>query len=105
MSTRQHAIVRVSLTDVISTTLKDVDLIIQETGVVAQGDLLPNVQGDPTQLGPLFQNLLSNDLTFQRTESTYRITAPALTRRMWTALFRPSSDYMARASLLVRALA
>ena len=66
ISTRQEAAVEVALNRVIHAVLSDLDLIIQETGAVIEVGTLPTVQGDATQLGQLFQNLLSNALKFRR---------------------------------------
>ncbi|QJW90072.1 PAS domain-containing protein [Spirosoma taeanense] len=66
ISTRQEASAPVSLTDVVHTVLTDLDLTIQETGAVVSLEPLPTVQGDPSQLGQLFQNLLSNALKFRQ---------------------------------------
>ncbi|MBO0930458.1 PAS domain S-box protein [Fibrella aquatilis] len=66
ISTRQEATTRVSLTTVVSNALLDLDLRIQETKAVIEVVPLPTVQGDASQLGQLFQNLLSNALKFTR---------------------------------------
>lgn len=70
ISTRQETASSVALNGVILTVLTDLDLTIQETGAMIDVDILPTVQGDPSQLGQLFQNLLSNALKFRRTEVT-----------------------------------
>lgn len=56
----------VSLSDVVKRALADLDLLIEETGAVVRVNSLPTVQGDPSQLGQLFQNLLSNALKFRQ---------------------------------------
>ncbi|GAB3506738.1 hypothetical protein GCM10027341_40280 [Spirosoma knui] len=66
ISTRQDASKAVSLAQVLSITLADLELSIQETGAIVDMDPLPTVQGDDSQLGQLFLNLLSNALKFQR---------------------------------------
>lgn len=66
ISTHQEAAKAVPLIPLIESVLTDLDLIIQETEARITVDSLPIIQGDPTQLGQLFQNLLSNALKFRR---------------------------------------
>ncbi|SOD82248.1 ATP-binding protein [Spirosoma fluviale] len=66
ISTWQNITALVSLNSVIETVLSDLELRIQETGAVVEVALLPNIQGDRSQLEQLFQNLLSNALKFSR---------------------------------------
>ena len=81
ISTRQDASAAVSLTQIISTTLADLELSIQETGAIIDMGPLPTVQGDASQLGQLFQNLLSNALKFRRpnVSPVIRIRAQSIT--------------------------
>ena len=85
ISTRQEATKSISLNTVIKTTLADLDLLIQEAEAQLIIGPLPIVQGDPSQLGQLFQNLLSNALKFRIPDQTatiqvsaHQITADAL---------------------------
>jgi PAS domain S-box-containing protein len=66
ISTQQSALDWVSLTDVVKTVLTDLELIIHETGAKVTIETLPRLKGDRSQLGQLFQNLLSNALKFRR---------------------------------------
>jgi len=66
ISTRQEATDQVSLNEVVCAVLADLDLTIQETGAIIDVDGLPTVQGDPSQLGQLFLNLMTNALKFRR---------------------------------------
>ena len=77
ISTRQETAASVLLDRVVQSVLIDLDLTIQETGAVVNVDPLPIVAGDPSQLGQLFQNLLTNALKFRRSDATpsIRITA------------------------------
>ena len=68
ISTQQNTIASVSLTNIANTAVADLDLMIAETGAVVTVDPLPTIEGDPLQLGQLFQNLLSNALKFRRVE-------------------------------------
>ncbi len=56
----------VDLAQVIQTVLNELDLRIQETRARISADPLPVIQGDSSQLGQLFQNLLSNSLKFHK---------------------------------------
>jgi PAS domain S-box-containing protein len=56
----------VSLTGIVNVVLTDLELIIEETNGVVEIDALPMVKGDKSQLGQLFQNLISNALKFHR---------------------------------------
>ena len=53
--------------------LADLELTIEETGAVVTVDPLPTLPGDRSQLGQLFQNLLSNALKFRRADVATRI--------------------------------
>ncbi|GAB3773881.1 hypothetical protein GCM10028818_15850 [Spirosoma horti] len=64
LSTRQENTKTVSLTDVVSYVLHDLELAIQETGADIYVDPLPSIKGDASQLAQLFQNLVSNALKF-----------------------------------------
>lgn len=68
ISNRPDMTESVSLTDVVNTTLTDLELTIQDTGAVVTVDPLPTVQGDSSQLGQLFLNLLTNALKFRRSD-------------------------------------
>jgi light-regulated signal transduction histidine kinase (bacteriophytochrome) len=59
---------QVSLNDLISMTLSDLELRIQETSAKIKIESLPVIHGDNVQLGQLFQNLLSNALKFRKAE-------------------------------------
>ncbi|WP_040585743.1 PAS domain-containing sensor histidine kinase [Spirosoma luteum] len=58
----------VSLQSVVEGVVTTLDLRVQEVGAQIHVGLLPTVSGDASQLGQLFQNLLSNALKFHRTE-------------------------------------
>lgn len=74
ISTQQDTTGSVSLSKVIQMVLVDLDLRIQETNATIDiSDSLPTVQGDKTQLGQLFMNLLSNALKFRRVDVTPHI--------------------------------
>ena len=56
----------VPLNQIIDLVLTDLELIRSETQATLEVGPLPTVEGDPGQLGQLFQNLLSNALKFRR---------------------------------------
>lgn len=66
ISTRREREAPVPLNQVIDTVLYDLELVIAETGAQITTELLPIVNGDKSQLGQLFQNLLANALKFTR---------------------------------------
>ncbi|MGC5360117.1 sensor histidine kinase [Streptomyces sp. DT24] len=55
----------VDLEDVLRRTTNSLGMAIEETGAVLTHDPLPAVHGDPTQLGVLLQNLVSNAIKFR----------------------------------------
>ena len=71
------------LKEIVQGVVNDLDLVIQETGAQVLIESLPKVQGDPLQLGQLFQNLLSNALKFRQpnVSPTIRIEAKVLSVR------------------------
>ncbi|MCK8492079.1 PAS domain S-box protein [Spirosoma sp. RP8] len=66
ISTQQDSTGLVALNGVINMVLTDLDLRIQETSAAVNVGSLPVIQGDKSQLGQLFQNLISNALKFFR---------------------------------------
>jgi signal transduction histidine kinase len=73
IATQQDTNSWVVLNTVLDGVVSDLDLRIQETGAQVLIDALPTIQGDPSQLGQLFLNLLSNALKFRRADTTPRI--------------------------------
>lgn len=70
ISTQQDDSKWVPLTQIAQAAVSDLELVIDETRAIIDLDSLPTVQGDPTQLSQLFQNLLSNALKFRRPDIT-----------------------------------
>ncbi|MFM8321368.1 MAG: sensor histidine kinase [Chloroflexota bacterium] len=58
----QH--IPLALNQVLQQVLQDLELRIQRCGGVVEVADLPQIHGDPTQMGQLFQNLLANALKF-----------------------------------------
>ncbi|WP_052731278.1 PAS domain S-box protein [Spirosoma radiotolerans] len=77
ISTQQEVTSVVPLTQVVRQTVLDLDLLIGETDASIQIDVLPTVQGDASQLGQLFLNLLGNAVKFRRTGVVPQITVRA----------------------------
>lgn len=50
---------------VLEAALKNLKLVIAETGAVVEHEPLPMVRGDPIQLAQVFQNLISNAIKFR----------------------------------------
>ncbi|CCG99422.1 PAS/PAC sensor signal transduction histidine kinase [Fibrella aestuarina BUZ 2] len=89
ISTRQEAASPVSLNQVVQTTLLDLELVIDETQALITLAPLPTIQGDASQLGQLFQNLLSNALKFRRKDALGHYIPPQI---QLTAQRIPASD-------------
>ncbi len=68
VSTRALPFQEVSLNQAVQEVLGDLELLIQETGASIEVGPLPTIQGDPTQMRQLFQNLISNGIKFRREE-------------------------------------
>lgn len=58
--------------------VRDLEPTIEETGARVERDTLPTVLGDPTELGLVFQNLISNALRFRAAERRPRIRVGAV---------------------------
>ncbi|UFH53143.1 PAS domain-containing protein [Spirosoma sp. KNUC1025] len=66
ISTQRDMSTLVPLGSVVERVLTDLEVVILETGAQITVEPLPSLSGDATQLGQLFQNLLSNALKFRR---------------------------------------
>lgn len=102
IATQQDTTATVSLTEVMHSVLLDLDLRMQESGAVIDVDPLPTVQGDKSQLGQLFQNLVSNALKFQRVDADGVLVAPRIriSTRELTASDLPHSLKPVRAAAI-----
>ncbi|MFE9427418.1 ATP-binding protein [Kitasatospora sp. NPDC006697] len=63
----------VALDALLEQTLRTLSLRLEESGAEVTHDPLPTVTGDPTQLGALLQNLISNAVKFRSPERPPRI--------------------------------
>ncbi|GAB3789166.1 hypothetical protein GCM10028818_57150 [Spirosoma horti] len=68
ISTQRDQSAPVSLQAIVASVLDTLDWTIQQTGAQLQVGPLPTLTGDASQLGQLFQNLLSNALKFRRAD-------------------------------------
>ncbi len=68
ISTRQASASTVSLAQIVRVVQENLAVAIEESKAQIDVDDLPTVQGDPTQLEQLFQNLLANAIKFSRVD-------------------------------------
>ena len=68
VSQAEREVERFSVEAVLATTMLNLQLAIDNTGAIITFDDLPVVAADPTQLGLLFQNLISNAIKYRREE-------------------------------------
>ncbi len=66
VSTRARPFVGVDLAEVVRDTLLDLDERVSQTGATIDVGPLPRIDGDPTQMRQLFQNLIANALKFHK---------------------------------------
>ncbi len=66
VNTQVHLSMRVDLNNVLEKVLADLETHIEKTQAQVDLQKLPVIEGDPTQMRQLFQNLISNALKFHR---------------------------------------
>ncbi|MGW0854758.1 sensor histidine kinase [Streptomyces sp. NPDC002690] len=64
---------QVDLTDLVRRTVGDLDVAVQQTGATVTYEDLPTVHGQPTQLGLVLQNLVSNAIKFRAPDTAPEI--------------------------------
>lgn len=68
VETTGEEFVPTKLDDIVRTVATDLEVAIQNIGARVEIGPLPSVQGDPSQLRQLFQNLIANALKYHRSE-------------------------------------
>jgi light-regulated signal transduction histidine kinase (bacteriophytochrome) len=66
VATRARPFVGIELAEVVRDTLLDLDERVTQTGATIDVGPLPRIDGDPTQMRQLFQNLIANALKFHK---------------------------------------
>jgi len=67
VTTRVQPFTNVHLADSVKEALSNLEILIQKTSGRVRVDDLPRIEGDPSQMIHLFQNLIGNGLKFHRT--------------------------------------
>ncbi|NQU71146.1 MAG: PAS domain S-box protein, partial [Rhodospirillales bacterium] len=65
VGTRAKPLEQIPCQEILDGALANLQVVIEETGAVITSDELPEIMGDRSQLGQLFQNLLGNALKFR----------------------------------------
>ncbi|MCF2446574.1 PAS domain-containing protein [Dyadobacter sp. CY345] len=95
ISSKSDRIELVNLNGIMKSVLTDLELLIQESEAVINMDELPEILGDRSQLGQLFQNLLSNALKFRKNDVTPEIN---ITAKLISGMDLPPAFAPARAT-------
>ncbi|GAB3951428.1 hypothetical protein GCM10028805_31530 [Spirosoma harenae] len=73
LTTQKRSFTIISLNEVVTNVLSDLERVIIESGAIIELGNLPTISGDPLQLSQLFQNLLSNALKFRKADQSPHI--------------------------------
>ncbi|OKL40417.1 sensor histidine kinase [Pontibacter flavimaris] len=77
VTSRAKPYVVVDLEKVLEEVLSDLEIVIEKTGARITRTHLPAIEGDPTQMRQLFQNLISNAIKFSKEGVTPEISVTA----------------------------
>jgi two-component system, LuxR family, sensor kinase FixL len=66
ISTRSKPFQKVDLNEVLGLVLSDLEIRIKETNATIKSGKLPIIEADKTQMGQLFQNLITNAIKFRK---------------------------------------
>lgn len=73
LTTEQHQFSKVNLNDIVADVLSDLEVLIIKNQAEIHVDKLPNIEGNPSQLGQLFFNILSNAIKFRKPDAEPRV--------------------------------
>ncbi len=73
VTTRSKPFKTVDLNQIVKEVISDLEIAIEKSNAQIHIDNLPTMEGDPTQLRQLFQNLISNAIKFSKKEETPQI--------------------------------
>jgi len=66
VTTKAKPFIQVDLNEILKEVLSDIEVSIEKSGAIIDAEKLPVIQGEPTQMRQLFQNLISNALKFRK---------------------------------------
>jgi len=85
VTTKAKPFIQVNLADSVREALSNLEILVERTDGRVQLEDLPTVEGDPSQMIQLFQNLIGNGLKFHRKEESPFI-------RVWAQQVNSSKD-------------
>ena len=92
VTTKPQPFTRVNLAESVREALSNLEISIERTGGKIQADHLPTLEGDPSQMIQLFQNLIGNGLKFHREEEPPVIRVQAQQVSLFKDRFQLRSD-------------
>ncbi len=70
VTSKAKPFVKVNLNEILSDVISDMEVSIEQTGAQIIRSPLPDVEGEPTQMRQLFQNMLSNAIKFRKDDES-----------------------------------
>ncbi|EFL87612.1 PAS-domain containing protein [Ahrensia sp. R2A130] len=80
VSSKERKLEEIDLSAIVAGVVSDLQVRIEETGASVDVTALPTIEGDPTQMRQLMQNLISNALKFTREDVTPVVSITASTQ-------------------------